>query len=202
MRMTVYILAFFVSCTLGALLGGGSAWLALKNNFLVQKITLGVWTAYPDFGQKTANPYTSAKSSQTPELYIGPGEGIKFVTATDTNGEPLISNCNYTILGKIPQARIWTMSIEGEDGLALASVDRPQENLHSESVARFKGDVIEMHIGSQTRSGNWFKIPAKNKTDQSQLLSLVLRLYDSNLSIATGLKDTEMPSVELTNCSE
>lgn len=196
MRVFFFIAMIFACGVAGTALGGASAWWALDRDIFVQQISRGVWIAQPDFGQTSANPYSLAKSVQDPQLFLGPGEGVMFSAIKDEDGTLLSNNCNYRIIGNVPQTRLWTLAVQGSDGKPLSAENRPLQSINSRSLTKLGIEDLDVVIGPQVKGGNWFNLPAKPE----QNIKFVLRFYDTNLSATTGLRDLVLPKLERLTC--
>ena len=89
---------------ISAVLGIGSAWLAVVGDVGFEAIRAGAWTAWPTAGADDSDPYIRARFARTGELPISAAEGTAFVAAADSSGEMLAGNCDYLITGRTPAA--------------------------------------------------------------------------------------------------
>lgn len=178
-----------------ALVGGAaSVWYALGRQDGVGAVTVGGWTAYPDIGTPSADPYTAARVAREGLLALGRAEGLAFSAQRDSNGEPLLRQCRYVLEGPIPAARFWTLHAEDPAGQAVPSGSRRANALHSQALLRLPGDALSMSVGNQATPGNWLAVAG------SGAMALVLTLYDTPVASQTGVADLELPQILKTGC--
>src|SRR4051812_24851304 len=99
-------IAILVATTLGF----ASAWYAIDHGPLFGAVRVGSWTAHPNAGGESADPYSVATLPRTGEVPLGAGEGIAFTAEKDDAGELLGGACRYRVAGQTPAARLWTLT--------------------------------------------------------------------------------------------
>ncbi|MHA1559456.1 MAG: DUF1214 domain-containing protein [Alphaproteobacteria bacterium] len=170
--------------------GLGSALFALELSRNRGTMSIGPWTAAPEAG--VDNPYAATIAATTLDLPFGASEGIVFTARTDSRGEPLKSSCSYTIAGRAPESRLWTLTVyDADNGLMANPASRT--GFHSRELLWDSDGQFTITMSTSARPGNW--IPT-NATDR---LVVVFRLYDTPLT--TGLADElEMPDIRVEAC--
>src|SRR5687768_3972664 len=105
--------------------GFGLSYYALTDGRLFGVARVGPWTAWPDVGSNTPNPYTRGHLAREASLQLGQSEGLQFSADTDSQGEPLTLDCGYRIEGKTPLATFWTLVAVDSFGRNLAAQGQP-----------------------------------------------------------------------------
>ena len=181
--------------TLVLAIGGGAAsvWLALGEG--VGAVDVGGWSTLPDIATQDANPYSRARAARDGLLALGRNEGLAFAATRDSAGDPLRRDCAYTIEGKIPAARLWTLHAADPQGAAVSTGTRRDNFLSSWAVLFLPDDSLAITVGARPAPGNWLA------TSGSGPMQLVLILYDTPLAGEAGLTDIVMPQVLKAGCN-
>ena len=187
---------FHIFIILAIGLGGGatSAWYALQNAHGFGAITLGQWTAWPLAGNVDADPYTEAKVARDGSVPLGAAEGLAFEAQVDSEGNLLLRQCRYQMLGSTPSARLWTLSAYGLNNAVIPPVEGGINTVFSREILRAANGSFRINISSSALPGNWLS------TSGSGPMKLVLRLYDTPITGNAGLADPDMPVVVKTEC--
>jgi hypothetical protein len=187
---------FALSLTIGLALclGLWSAWLAVRSPAPVDAITLGPWQAWPNAGTASVDPYSRARLARTGEIPLGSGEGLALLAATDDNGAPLVSGCDYSIAGQTPPARLWTLAVEDLEGHSVAEPDSAAA-LGSDVLLRAPDGSFEIALSRTPKSGNWIS------TGDATRFRVVVRLYDTSVRMVTALTTLSMPRIVRTRCA-
>ena len=185
-------LLLLVAVALGV--GFGLSWYALNDGRLFGTRQIGPWAAWPDLGAPSPNPYTRANLARTGALQLGRSEGLQFIAAIDSAGEPLDLACLYRIEGPTPAASLWTLAAIGPDGVNVASPGTPP-NLDSVHVTRTNDGIAIINVSSRLASQNWLEV------NGSGPFSLVLTFYDTQLATGLGADPDLMPSITRGKCA-
>lgn len=157
-------------------------------------VKAGPWTAWPKAGTDEADPYARAIQARSGEIPLGPAEGLTFLAATDSQGRALDRRCSYLMHAPVPQARYWTLTVIGKDGMVIGGPEA-RHGFTSGEIVRNAANQFSIAISPQVRPGNW--LPVSGDGD----LVLMLRLYDTALtSTANALGAADMPRIEQTGC--
>lgn len=190
MRLIVLLV---LTLSLAFTTGVGSAHLVLERGNVFGAVTSGVWTAWPDASGTDADPYSRAHFSRTGRLPLAPGEGLELYASSHSGPvrEPLLGSCTYRIVGSVPSARLWTLSVYDEDG-HLLKTKTSRYGFHARSILRSRSDQIDITLSPTVKPGNW--LPSSGET-----LRLLLRLYDTPVTGLT-LAGTETPRIVKEAC--
>ncbi len=185
--------------SLGLALGGG-AWLtavALQKSGDFGGITIDGWTAFPLSGTQEADPYAKARLARDAALALGAAEGVTFYATEDAQGDPLASGCDYTLEGRSPSARLWTIYALDSSKARLAGLPELwPTSLNSEVIAYGPDGQFKITVSSQARPNNWLAVPAARR------FTLALNLYDSPVATNKGLVQTNFPKVIRGDCHD
>lgn len=193
------IIQFAFVLLAGLLLGGLTAWYSIQQSHGIGAIKIGKWTAWAFTGINEADPYTVARTTADSTVPLGAAEGLVFEAVEDNNGEALRLECNYTISGNTPTARLWTLSLypalaNSLDSDSAQTLERAHTN--SDNVVRFADGTFRIFLNRAPSAGNWIKIAGKGNFRMS------MRLYDTPVTANTGLYDPVMPTIRREGCEQ
>ena len=169
--------------------GIASARRAADGSLPFGRIAVGPWTANPSLGLAEADPYTRAALARSGAFPLGQAEGIVFTAATDSEGRPLRAECDYTLAGRMPLARHWSLVPVPR----LDASDRPT-TLHSGALVRDAEGAFTIRLAWDVRPGNWLAIPPGGPFE------LVASLYDTPVTREPDLGSVSMPAIERQGC--
>lgn len=179
-----------------ALIGGaGTVWLALEKDFGFDAITIGSWTALPHYGTPDADPYSRARFSRDADLALGRGEGLIFTARHDSEGRQLAAECDYTIQGSMPPARLWTLYARNASHEIIKIEGGKPAALHSRSLLRQPDNTIATHVSRHAAPGNWLAITGSGS------FSLVLTLFDTSMASSSRIAEVELPEIIREGCN-
>ena len=155
----------------------------------------GVWAFYPQAGSPDADPYQRAITARDSTIPMGIGEGLALIATQDDLGRSLSGMCSYTISGRLPAARMTSLSVYTRAGQVIPNPAN-RFALTGADLVRDQNGEWTATISAVPSSGNW--LPMLTKRD----VTLVLRLYGTPLSAnASGLSPASVPSVHQTGCT-
>jgi hypothetical protein len=182
-----------VAIVIATTLGFFSAWYAIDRGLVFGRISVGGWTAWPNAGSESADPYSIAMLARTGEVPLGAGEGIAFTAETDKAGRPLTGRCDYRILGQTPGARLWTLAAYDGAGHLMTNAAHRQA-FHSREILRRPDGSFEIAVSTVVRPGNWLPIGPVER------FKLVLRLYDTPVTTGSQIAGLTMPEIIAERC--
>jgi hypothetical protein len=176
-------------------IGGGTAsvWYVLRAQEGIAALTVGGWTAFPSMGTPDADPYSKARIARDGILPLGRAEGLAFIADRDSAGNGLRRDCDYRIEGVTPTARFWTLAAADATLAPLYPAGRAAA-VQSQQILRRADNSFAIAVGPHPAPGNWIRI------DGAGPLSLVLTLYDTPVTGASGLESFELPQVLKAGC--
>jgi len=178
-----------------AVLGIGSAWLAVVGEVGFEAIRAGAWTSWPTAGATEADPYVRARFARTGEVPISAAEGTAFYANADSDGEALIGTCDYLVTGRTPAAQWWTLTLYRDADLSLIENPTERYGYTSSTILREPDGSFDIVVSPRARPGNW--LPSDEK---AEALRLVFRLYDTPIATGGSVADIEMPRLEKGAC--
>lgn len=174
--------------------GGGSVWYALKIQDGVGAIRIGQWTAFPDIGTSSADPYSKARVAREGVLALGRAEGLSFVAERDAGGAELRRECTYRIEGGFPTARFWTL-YAADQSLGVVETGKIRlAALQSYGVLRQADNSVIISASPHPMPGNWLL------TEGVGRMYFVLTFYDTPIASSTGLSDVSLPNIVKAGC--
>ncbi|MEL6946796.1 MAG: DUF1214 domain-containing protein [Pseudomonadota bacterium] len=191
--MRLFFDALFV-IVLGLGLGGGLALVSIQDNHGFGSLTIDGWTAWPQVGSANADPYTRAKVAANAEVPLGAAEGIAFHIRLDDQQRPLRRDCTYRLFGTTPPARVWTLAAHDLQGKGLQNPLGQPASLVSRNLLRQDNGRVDITIGPDMASGNWIALDGRGP------FSLILRLYDTQITTSRSLLAPTMPKIERGAC--
>jgi hypothetical protein len=187
------LLDIAISILIATVLGFFSAWYAIDRGFVFGRVTVGSWTAWPNAGSQSADPYSIAMLARTGEVPLGAGEGIAFTAAADKAGRPLSGRCDYRIRGQTPGARLWTLAAYDDAGHLMTNAAH-RRAFHSREILRRPDGSFEIVVSTAVKPGNWLPVAPVER------FKLVLRLYDTPLTTGSQIAGLTMPEIVAERC--
>jgi hypothetical protein len=187
-----FVLYLLMMITVALAVGFGLSYYALTDGRLFGVAQVGPWLAWPDVGAHSPNPYTRGHLARTAAFELGQAEGLEFVAAVDSNGEPLTRDCGYRVNGKTPLATFWTLVAVDEAGINIAAPDAAPA-MRSTGIARANDGSIDINVGTRLMPRNWLELTGEGP------FRLVLTLYDT-AAFSGFSSDASMPSIIRGDC--
>lgn len=177
-----------------AALGLGATWVAVTSSRGMDLVQAGAWQGWPRSGTVQADPYARAAISRSGELPLELADGLLFLATKDSAGGDLDGRCDIRITGRLPQARLWTLTVMDGKGGLIENDARRYGFTSSELVYTANGDV-DVVLSPRARPDNWVPTGARPH------LQVALRLYDAPFSFASGAQDGSiLPRIVTERC--
>lgn len=187
-------LSLAVCLTAAAALGLGATWLTVTSSRGMDLVRAGAWEGWPRSGTTQADPYARAFIARSGELPLELADGLLFLARQDSAGKPLDGRCVIRITGRLPQARLWTLTLMDGKGQPIPNEARRTGFTSAELLYTDNGN-INVVLSPEARSGNW--VP----TGAQPHVQVALRLYDAPFSFASGaVEDAVLPRVTTERC--
>lgn len=174
--------------------GFGLSWYALTDGRFFGAFAVGPWTAWPAVGRPDPDPYTRAYLARRGALQLGLSEGLQFIAATDSNGQPLERSCRYRIEGTTPVAAFWTLVPIATDGSIVARPDGPAA-FRSTGIARAGDGSFVLYVSETLAPGNWLETVGEGRFE------LALTLYDTPITTGLGTGAVALPAIIREACA-
>lgn len=167
----------------------------LANGGPFETLRLGAWEVAANAGAADADPYARAALARSGEIPLALGEGLQMVARVDDAGRALNARCVYRIGPRTPPARYWTLELVDRKGSAIEN-PAGRYVFRSSEILREGDGSFSIWVSAAVHAGNWLPIGAPAR------FALVLRLYDSPLSAASGaIQKTSAPAVVRESCA-
>ncbi|MGU3492717.1 DUF1214 domain-containing protein [Xanthobacteraceae bacterium A53D] len=190
MRALPLAAAFVVATGLGL----GLTWMAVTTSRGMDTVRAGAWEGWPRAGTTQADPYARAFIARSAELPLELADGLMFLARQDSDGKPLDGRCDIRISGKLPQARLWTLTVMDGKGHLIENDAQRHGFTSSEPVYTPAGDM-DVVLSPRARPGNW--VPSGGRAE----VQVALRLYDAPFSFASSTVDAGLlPRIATVSC--
>ena len=183
-----------VALVVGLVGGLVSGWLAVRPSTPVGLVHSGAWLTWPQAGTPDEDPYSKARLARSGELPLASGEGLELIASNDDDGQPLFSACTYRVEGRMPPARLWTLTVERADGAPLPRT-AVRRGIGSDAVARLETGDLAVSLAPRPRLGTWLS------GEGAEEIRLVARLYDTTARSATAMTQLVMPRIVREACA-
>jgi hypothetical protein len=190
----VRFILLLLSLVAGTGAGLGLTWLAAASGHGFGAVRIGAWTAWPQSGTASADPYARAAFARSGELPLERVDGLAFeTTATDDRGV-LDGRCDTLIAGRVPRARFWTLTVYDPRGRLIENEAR-RYGFNSTEIVWNADGTFAITLAPRARGGNWLP------TGGLSSIVAVLRLYDAPIGLAARSDEpVEMPAVSQVRC--
>lgn len=166
----------------------------LEGGLKFNKVALGEWEVWPQAGETSADTYTKAYFARKGTVWMGVTEGLILFATNDSENDQLVGRCVYTLNGKIPRGRLWTLSSETNAEAANKQSKQVQYITSTDTIWEENGQLI-INVSQKAQPGNWLKVGDNGS------FSLILRIYDTPLTSGALDASIETPSIIKGDCS-
>ncbi len=168
MRSIVKVAVFLVgSCAAGLV----SAQQLIDGKAGLFTQTTGAWKTWVAAGTRNSDPYTRARFLTAGKLAVSRFEAIEFEARNDDEGRQLQARCSYTLSGRMPSSRWWSLS--GHESTSSAVTEATSGGLLTSLDAIYDQDNrLKVAVAQDPQAGNWLVPPGSGS------FVLVLRLYN------------------------
>jgi hypothetical protein len=180
-------------------LGIGSAQYMIEEGSPLTTKRVGPWASWVSEGNPNADLYTKAHLARSGRFPLTSTTARYFTANTDSEGEPLISTCEYLIEGGPINVRWWSIAVYDEHGSLIENPSQRYSFSSEEAVRRSDG-AYRIHLASYARPENW--LPSGSGPERK--LVLMLRIYsprDIDVSGVGQIPDDRLPKIERKSCS-
>jgi len=195
-RWTAAILLgkYLSAAAAGIVLGLILTWFVIDRKKGFGSIAAGPWTSFSRIGATDVEPYSRAILAYYGETPLSESQAISFISYVDSSGAEFNAACDYALSGEVPPARYWTLTLYSPEG-ALVANPANRYGFTSNEILRNAEGQFEITIAPHARPGNWLPSGGASR------FVLVLRLYDSDLSVASGtIEAAKMPVLVKGSC--
>lgn len=144
------LIAIAAGTILGAGAGFGAFWLAVGPLFPGER-EIGGWTTVADIGGARQDPYARARVALFGIWGLPPSEAIYYTARSDAEGRPLTGDCVYSVEGRDPPGRWWSLTAY-RGGFYIANPD-DRYSWSSTDIGREPDGGWTMTLSAQGREG-------------------------------------------------
>jgi len=196
MRTLLQLIAVF---TAALVLGIGSARYMIEHGSPLTPQRVGPWASWVSEGNPNSDPYTKAHLARSGRLPLTSTTARYFTANTDSEGDTLISTCEYSIEGGALNARWWSIAVYNEHG---SLIDNPSQrySFNSEEAIRHSDGSYRITLAGDARPENW--LPSGSGPERN--LVLMLRIYSPRETDSSGIgqiPDDRLPKIERKSCT-
>jgi hypothetical protein len=166
------LLRIAVAGTVAIVLGLGSAWYFIDVGSGLTVGASGPWRIWSAAGRPDADPYTRAHFARLGWLSLASTEVQTYAASIDSEGRKLYADCEYDVIGPIPDAQWWSLAVFNPRG-ELLDVPADRHVISRGTIVPDSGGRMVIRLASDARPGNWLPTLGGNA------MVLVLRLQGS-----------------------
>jgi hypothetical protein len=179
----------------GFVIGAGATVFALDSS---RRMGGGVnvhgWISNPNVGGENADPWTRAVVARAGLLALAKSETAYYTMENDADGAPLRSDCVYTLTGRDPAARWWSITLYASDNYLVFN-DDDAASVDATRVTRNENGAYDIRIApTREAAANWL-----SSRNAAQFL-LTVRLYNPDPSIQADLQRADLPKLARLSC--
>lgn len=172
----------------GAMLGVGSAYVAVTRLAVAAPGGGGPWSANRDVGGADAGLYLRARVAVSGLFALSRSEAIYFRADRDDLGRPLTSRCDYEITGIAPAARWWSITAYGADFFLIAN-DGGRYSFNSGNISLDGEGAFRILASPATAPGDWLP------TGHEERIYFLFRVYKPPPEIARAPLSLDLPGI-------
>ena len=181
---TIFEIAVY--CAIAAAIGLPSAWYMIEGGSRLSRQTEGPWQRWTKAGASDADPYTIAHFAWAGWLPLSSAQARYYTASRDSAGEPLYADCDYTLNGKEPSARRWSLNAYDLQG-ALFEQGAGPASVSSATALPGPGGTISIKISQAAAAGNWLSVAGASRMQ----LMLTVFGHGKSASVTTGQAPAE-----------
>jgi len=182
--------------SLAAVIGGIAGGLALTwaSVFAMHFGTVrdGPWETSLAVGSASGGPYLRAWVAVHGLLALNRSETIYYNASRDSGGERLSGRCVYSLMGRDPKARWWSITAYGPDDFLIAGPARRYSVSKTSILRRGEGNFIAT-VSRDKPGADWIAVG-------DGPFSLTLRLYEPDAGVAADPAHAELPQIVKERC--
>jgi hypothetical protein len=189
MKLAAKILVMLI---VGSVLGLLATWLVIFRHNMPGGVQDGPWKTNLLIGSSGGSIYTRASVAVHGLLALNRSETVYYTAATDDGGERLNGQCTYTVAGRDPPARWWSITVYGTDDYLIPNPAN-RYSISKTSVMRGVGGSFVAPIAPKASGPN--ALPTGG-----QKFSLTLRLYNPDAAVVADPAHVPLPSIKKVSC--
>ncbi len=176
----------------GTVLGLALTWVTVFRGDMPGGISDGPWRTNLAIGSAGGDMATRASVALHGLLALGRGETIYYTASADSAGAPLSGACSYTVTGRDPDTRWWSITAYGADDYLIPNPGK-HYSVSKNDVVRAADGSFRAEVSAAPAATNWIALAPGRFT-------LTLRLYNPGWHAAADPAHTPLPKIEKTSC--
>ena len=154
------------------------------------------WRYSDEVGALDASPVSRARVAIGGPLGLSSKEVIYFITTEDTDGERLVSGCDYKMSGSDIDSRWWSVTLYDSTTANYVPNTDNRSSWHSEALPFNTAGQWALTISPDAQPSPWLP----SQMNSSIPFDLVLRLYNPSVQTRADVPDIVLPIVEKISC--
>jgi hypothetical protein len=177
---------------IGVVLGLAATWATVIRGGWGGAVSDGPWKTSLTVGSAENGMYSRASVAVHGLLALNRSETIYYTANTDSAGERLSGKCTYSVTGRDPPTRWWSITAYGADDYLIPNA-AGRYSASMSSVLRGDNGEFGVVVGKKGSGNNW--IPVGDGP-----FSLSLRLYNPDPKVAADPAHVALPTITRESC--
>lgn len=190
MRIVLKVLAVLV---VGIVLGLFATWATVVRGTMAGGVADGPWKTSLYAGSAEGGPYLRASIAVHGLLALNRQETIYYTATSDSDGAALSGACLYSIVGRDPPTRWWSITAYGADDYLIPNA-AGRYSVSMNSVARRGDGTFAITVSKDEAAANW--IPVADAP-----FNLSIRLYNPAAAVAADPAHVALPVIRKVHCA-
>lgn len=163
------------------LIGGlGTSWYMVEAGSPLTTQRVGPWSSWTAAARADADPYTRAHFARSGALQLSGEVARTFIAVSDSEGQRLLSSCEYIVEGHDLAASWWSINAFDDRG-RLMSNPLNRYSFTSDTITLDTDGTFLVSLARDARAGNWLP------TSGAGRLALMLTLVDVRQAMQSAL---------------
>jgi hypothetical protein len=167
-------------------------WLAVFRGGMPSGIVDGPWHTSLAIGSAGGDMRTRASVALHGLLALNRSETLYYTADTDSAGAALDGACTYSLTGRDPDARWWSITAYGTDDYLIPNAAH-RYSISKNSIVREKDASFRATVSPAPVPQNWIALAPGH-------FSLTLRLYNPGTGTAADPAQAALPAIKKESC--
>jgi len=187
-----FVFKALAALVIGTALGLAVTWLTVFRGSMPGGVSDGPWRTNLLVGSSGGDMFTRASVAVHGLLALNRSETIYYTAGTDGDGAALDGACTYTIDGRDPDARWWSITAYAGDDYLIPNPAK-RYSISRNSIARSADGSFTARVSPAAAAGNWIATAGAP-------FSLTLRLYNPGAGVVTDPAHAALPAIKKVSC--
>jgi hypothetical protein len=176
----------------GIALGLATTWATAIRGSVGPSVKDGPWATSLYTGSSGGGPYLRARIAVHGLLALNREETMYYTALADSDGATFDGNCTYTLEGRDPPSRWWSITAYGADDFLIPN-DSDRYSVSMNSVIRNQDGSFAVMLSKTKAEGNWIPV-VQGRFD------LTIRLYNPQAGVIADPAQVPLPTVKRVAC--